>query len=309
MNTYKLCAFADEADGTVEGQIRALTENGIPYLELRGLETGSAIALSDRGARELKKRLDDAGIAVWSMGSPIGKIGVTDPFAPHVEQFRRTLEVGAILGAKCVRMFSFYMPKDDPDRARYRDEVLSRLTRLAEEARGSGLTLCHENEKGIYGEKAPECLDIMKNVPGMRAVFDPANFIQSGQETLAAWELLAPYVAYLHIRTRCRTARSSRPAGAWATWRRSLQGSARRAGRCSPLSRTSPFSRGFPSLNVSSAVSKKDVYPSQARGVRRGGERAWRCSARITGRRNMQLAHSYIPSGTLQKRWTASRKR
>ncbi len=79
MNTYKLCAFADEADGTVEGQIRALTENGIPYLELRGLETGSAIALSDRGARELKKRLDDAGIAVWSMGSPIGKIGVTDP--------------------------------------------------------------------------------------------------------------------------------------------------------------------------------------------------------------------------------------
>lgn len=200
MNTYKLCAFADEADGTVEGQIRALTENGIPYLELRGLETGSAIALSDRGARELKKRLDDAGVTVWSMGSPIGKIGVTDPFAPHVEQFRRTLEVGAILGAKCVRMFSFYMPKDNPDRARYRDEVLSRLNRLAEEARGSGMALCHENEKGIYGEKAPECLDIMKNVPGMRAVFDPANFIQSGQETLAAWELLAPYVAYLHIK-------------------------------------------------------------------------------------------------------------
>lgn len=200
MNTYKLCAFADEADGAVEGQIRALTENGIPYLELRGLETGSAITLSDRGARELKKRLDDAGVTVWSMGSPIGKIGVTDPFAPHVEQFHRTLEVGSILGAKCVRMFSFYMPKGDPDRARYRDEVLSRLNRLAEEARGSGMALCHENEKGIYGEKAPECLDIMKNVPGMRAVFDPANFIQSGQETLAAWELLAPYVAYLHIK-------------------------------------------------------------------------------------------------------------
>ena len=200
MNTYKLCAFADEADGTVEGQIRALTENGIPYLELRGLETGSAIALSDRGARELKKRLDDAGVTVWSMGSPIGKIGVTDPFAPHVEQFRRTLEVGAILGAKCVRMFSFYMSKDDPDHARYRDEVLLRLNRLAEEARGSGMELCHENEKGIYGEKAPECLDIMKSVPGMRAVFDPANFIQSGQETLAAWEQLAPYVTYLHIK-------------------------------------------------------------------------------------------------------------
>ena len=200
MQAFQLCAFADEADGAIGGQIKALTENGIPYIELRGLETGSAIALSDRGARELKKQLDNAGIAVWSMGSPIGKIGITDPFAPHIEQFRRTLEIGAILGAQCVRMFSFYMPKNDPDRARYRNEVLFRLTRLVEEAEGSGILLCHENEKGIYGEKAPECLDLMKHVPGMRAVFDPANFVQSGQDTLEAWECLAPYVEYLHIK-------------------------------------------------------------------------------------------------------------
>ncbi len=200
MREFKLCAFADEADPCLSGQLSALTENAIPYIELRGLETGPAITLSDRGARELKKRLDDAGIAVWSMGSSIGKIGVTDPFEPHVEQFRRTLEVGSLLNAKCVRMFSFYMPKDGSEPARYRDEVMERLTRLKEEAGDSGLLLCHENEKGIYGEKAPECLDIMQSIPGMRAVFDPANFIQSGQETRCAWELLAPYVEYLHIK-------------------------------------------------------------------------------------------------------------
>ncbi len=200
MGKWKLCAFADEAEEQVSGQMRALQENGIPYIELRGLETGSAVTLSDRGARDLKKRFDDAGIAVWSMGSPIGKIGITDPFAPHVEQFRRTLEIGEILGAKCVRMFSFYMPEERPDRAYYRDEVMARLTRLVEEAKGSGLILCHENEKGIYGEKAPECLDIMQSVPGIRAVFDPANFVQSGQETLSAWEMLAPYVEYMHIK-------------------------------------------------------------------------------------------------------------
>ena len=54
MQAFQLCAFADEADSAIGGQIKALTENGIPYIELRGLETGSAIALSDRGARELK---------------------------------------------------------------------------------------------------------------------------------------------------------------------------------------------------------------------------------------------------------------
>lgn len=200
MENWKLCAFADEAAGDVEGQIRTLQENGIPYIEVRNLETGSAITLSDRGARELKKRFDSAGIAVWSIGSPIGKIGITDPFPPHIEQFRRTLEIGEILGAKCVRMFSFYMPKENPDRTSYRDEVMARLLRFMEEAKGSGLVLCHENEKGIYGEKALECLDIMRSVPGMRAVFDPANFVQSGQETLSAWKLLAPYVEYMHIK-------------------------------------------------------------------------------------------------------------
>lgn len=200
MVPFKLSAFADEADPHSAGQIQALTENGIPYIELRGLETGSAIQLSDKGARELKARFDAAGIAVWSMGSPIGKIGITDPFLPHLEQFRRTLELSQIFGAKCIRMFSFYLPKEDEDRPKYRDQVLERLSILVEEAKGSGVVLCHENEKGIYGEKAPECLDLLQSVPGLRAVFDPANFIQAGQETLSAWEMLAPYVEYMHIK-------------------------------------------------------------------------------------------------------------
>ena len=48
MNAFKLCAFADEADSQLDGQIRALTENGISYIELRGLDSGPAVALSER---------------------------------------------------------------------------------------------------------------------------------------------------------------------------------------------------------------------------------------------------------------------
>ena len=200
MAEFRLSAFADEADAGIEGQILALQENGIPMLELRGVDSGPAITLSDRSARALKKRLDNAGITVWSMGSPIGKIGICDPMAPHMEQFRRTLELAEILGARHIRMFSFYLPKDDPDPARYRDEVMERLNLLASEARESGVLLCHENEKGIYGDMAPACLDVLQSVPGLRAVFDPAHFIQCGQDTLAAWELLGPYVEYMHIK-------------------------------------------------------------------------------------------------------------
>ena len=34
----------------------------------------------------------------------------------------------------------------------------------------------------------------------MRAVFDPANFIQCNVDTLSAWNMLKPYVDYLHIK-------------------------------------------------------------------------------------------------------------
>ena len=37
-------------------------------------------------------------------------------------------------------------------------------------------------------------------LPQLRAVFDPANFIQCGQDTKPAWELLSPYVEYMHIK-------------------------------------------------------------------------------------------------------------
>ena len=43
-------------------------------------------------------------------------------------------------------------------------------------------------------------MQILKAVPGLKAVFDPANFIQCGQDTLKAWEMLKEYVYYGHIK-------------------------------------------------------------------------------------------------------------
>ena len=34
----------------------------------------------------------------------------------------------------------------------------------------------------------------------MKAIFDPANYVQCGVDTLQAWELLKGYVKYLHIK-------------------------------------------------------------------------------------------------------------
>lgn len=198
MKQFTLAAFADEAGSDVEVQIQALQENGVPCLEIRGVGDKNITALTVDEAKELKKRLGDAGISVWSIGSPLGKISVGDEFAPHLDTFKHTLELSRVLGAGNIRMFSFFCPKGEA--AYCRDIVFERLHQFCAAAQGSGITLCHENEKGIYGDTADRCLDILRNFPAIKAVYDPANFLQCGEDTIRAWELLEPYIAYMHVK-------------------------------------------------------------------------------------------------------------
>lgn len=195
---FKLAAFADEADSRLENQICAMLRNGIEYLEIRGVDGENIADISSEKAREIHKKLEDSGLSVWSLGSPFGKIGIGEDFAPHLEKFRHGIELAEILGAKHIRIFSFYVPQENAEN--YLEEVMSRLEKFQFVARGSGVLLCHENEKEIYGDIAERCVEIHKNFPEIKAVFDPANFIQCGQDTKLAWEVLAPYVEYIHIK-------------------------------------------------------------------------------------------------------------
>jgi len=196
----KLFAFADEASALIDGQIAAMRRNGLQGLEIRNVDGTNVSQITLEKAAEVRRKLDDAGLCCWSIGSPIGKIDIVkDDFAAHVETYLHTLEVAHVLGAENLRMFSFYIPQGD-DPAIYRQQVIDRLGLLAEKARGTGVTLCHENEKGIYGDLAPRCAEIHEAIPEIAAIFDPANYIQSGQETLSAWELLKAKVKYLHIK-------------------------------------------------------------------------------------------------------------
>ncbi len=104
-----------------------------------------------------------------------------------------------MLGAKNIRLFSFYIPSDEEPEA-YRDEIIRRLRILVQEAQGTGVTLCHENEKGIYGDTAERCLELYREIPELKGIFDPANFIQCHQDVLSAWNELGMYIKYMHIK-------------------------------------------------------------------------------------------------------------
>ncbi|MBQ8397150.1 MAG: sugar phosphate isomerase/epimerase [Clostridia bacterium] len=196
MYNFKFSAFADEASKNLAEQIDALRANGIGLLEMRGVNGQNVADLDVATARAVRRDLDAADIAVWSLGSPIGKIKLADPFAPELDRFKRLLETADITGATRIRLFSFYEAEGDGAF----DAVCERLDRFVEAAQGSGVVLCHENEKGIYGDIASRCLAIHQALPALRAVYDPANFVQCKQDTAEAWEMLAPYVDYMHIK-------------------------------------------------------------------------------------------------------------
>lgn len=197
LSSIILSAFADEADADRAGQIRALTENHIPYLEIRGVDGVNIADLSREAALQFKSELDAAGIKVWSIGSPAGKTDILGDFDKDLRQFRHLLDMAEIFGAKRIRLFSFYGTKGEDA---FFDEVCRRLNVFCDLCEEKGIVPCHENEKGIYGDIASRCLAIHRAVPRLRAVFDPANFIQCGQDVMEAWEMLAPYVEYSHIK-------------------------------------------------------------------------------------------------------------
>lgn len=194
---FRLCAFADEADKNLDGQIRALRENGMSLIELRGVDGKNVAALTPEEARQTAKRLQEGGISVWSIGSPIGKVDIHSPAVEEQDRFCRVLETAVICGARNIRLFSFFGTEGDPA---YFDEVCRRLDDMAAAARGTGVTLCHENEKGIWGDNADRCLALYRALPQIGGIFDPANFIQCHQDTLGAWAVLRKYIRYAHIK-------------------------------------------------------------------------------------------------------------
>ena len=190
MPTITLCAFADEASADFEGQIEALVRNRVPYLEIRGVNGKSVRHLTLEQAKECKRALDEKGLAVWSIGSAVGKSDIDTPFSETEAMLRHICELARVFRTDKVRMFSFYKAADS------REEVLGRLRRMVEIAREYGVSLYHENEKDIYGDIADRVEDVMDNVEGLCHVYDPANFLQVGEpadETLRRFHRRADY--------------------------------------------------------------------------------------------------------------------
>jgi len=199
--TFELAAFTDEYSPNFDEQLVGMEKNGVRCMEMRGVDGVNVASLTPQKAAECKKKLDAKGFRVSSIGSPLGKISLCDPIEPHLEQLRSVIETAHTLGCDRIRVFSFYIPEGKkPEDCR--GEVMERLGAMLGIAESTGVILCHENEKGIYGDTALRCLDIQKQFDSkIKLVFDHANFICCDDEPYPyAFDMLRDYIFYMHIK-------------------------------------------------------------------------------------------------------------
>ena len=211
MPKITLCAFADESGAKTETQIENLAHNGVYAVELRSCDGINVGDFTEEKALEVYEKFSAAGIKVWSLGSPLGKIDISQPKEKHFNLLKKLVSIAKIVKTDKIRMFSYFMKRDEYEK--YKDEVVSRLSEMTAYAKSEGITLCHENESEIFGSTVDNCAYLQERVPDLKLVYDPANFIMWDVNIPYALEKLFGKAYYFHIKDVVRESKTIVPAG------------------------------------------------------------------------------------------------
>ena len=203
----KLCAFSDEASESLKGQIEALKRNCISMTELRSIDGVNVKDITVESAQIYALTLKDNGIKVWSIGSPLGKIDINSDFSEYEKTIRHICDLARVFDCDKIRIFSFFNAYDK------KEEVFKRLTKMVGIAKEYGISLYHENEKEVYGDTLERVKELKSNVVGLNFVFDPANYVQVGENATEALNELYAGTTYFHIKDVIKSTDELVPAG------------------------------------------------------------------------------------------------
>ena len=199
---WPLSGFGDEIDPDPAVQAAVLLALGASHIEVRSAWGTNVSELEAPQVAALRGILDEKGLKVSAVASPIGKVDVNLPVEHELDRLRQIISVAKGLDTKYIRIFSFYRAEDQSAED-IRDDVMVRMGALAALAAESGVVLLHENEKGIFGDTPERVLDIMKTVdsPALRIAWDNANFVQVGVKPYTdGYAMLRPYLEYFQVK-------------------------------------------------------------------------------------------------------------
>jgi 3-dehydroshikimate dehydratase len=197
----RLSAFADEISPDPVEQVDVLGACGIRHIELRSVRKTNVLDLTDLHISELKSLFAKRGITLSAIGSPIGKVRIDEPFAPHLKRFERAIELARVFDTSNIRIFSYY-PAAEGDWSRWRNEVIARMETKLQLAAKARVRLLHENEHRIFGDDPSRVCDLFRTLanPSLGAVYDPANYVVCGFDPWQAWQQTREWTTHFHIK-------------------------------------------------------------------------------------------------------------
>ena len=104
-------------------------------------------------------------------------------------------------------MFSFFNAYNQ------KNKVFDYLNQMVEIAKNYNVTLCHENEKEVYGDTAERVLELIENCKGLKFIYDPVNYIAVGEDAKKTLEIFYDKTEYFHIKDMIAKSGEHVPAG------------------------------------------------------------------------------------------------
>ncbi len=220
-NSLLLSGFADEAANqkTLDQQFSAFAALGLRYLSIRFVEAGNGVKnvmrLDPEEVHLVKEKLNEYGLKVSSIGSPIGKVKLLDvedgthntfqPFDEYLEQeVVRACELATEVEAKLIRGFSFYHPKTT-DPHEHISLAVDQLGQIAAVCDQHGLTFGLEVEANLVGQTGQILAELHQKIASdaLVLIFDGANLVTQGfsaDQVFEQYELMKPGLGWIHIK-------------------------------------------------------------------------------------------------------------
>jgi L-ribulose-5-phosphate 3-epimerase len=219
MQRFQTAAITDEfATEDLDAALRAMREVGMTGAELRVLFGRNAIDLSNDELDAVRTAVEEHGIRVLSLASPLLKcvlpdappvdarfqqdvFGSVHTFEDQPRLTRRAFEVAERTGARIIRVFSYWRTVA-PDRVF--DRVASALRDLADQAASRGIVIGLENEHACNVGTGAEASRMLAAVdhPALGLIWDPANASILGETPFPDGYDTLPHDRIIHIHAK-----------------------------------------------------------------------------------------------------------
>jgi L-ribulose-5-phosphate 3-epimerase len=231
MAIARLAAITDEFAADLETALTAMHQLGFAEAELRLIGGKNILELTDAEIAAAREAIERRGMRVVSIASPLLKcvlpggaqiderfqkdvFGASYTFDDHERLTRGAMDAAQALGARIIRVFSFWRTVEP---RRCFPAIVEALRPLCDAAAARGLQIGLENEFACNAGTAEEAAAILEMLPhpALGLIWDPANMAVLGGMPFPDGYSHLPVERLLHVHVKDCTVDNFVP-----TWQR-----------------------------------------------------------------------------------------